>query len=383
MKALIKLNFAAGLFFAATTIEFARTESPLLLLVNIAFLVGFCVLGVINLASIVTLWNRHGVGALAPFGSFAAAVVIWFFGGRYGTDLVLRGTPSRPDSFLRGGTREELTLMANQLIGNGFKEILLFPGKPTDVRMIAGRQQKDVRPEVLAALRRFGFQTVYVDDVQGIVQFSYNHLRHWYDYTWAKNGLSEQRFMPPTISEVDIDTWGQLIKIAKEGTSEKKQRDCEPGIAYFYLRDSLGKETLDRIAAYPSSSTISDQEKDLVLSALNKHVGVSSALAEHPQITYEQTSWLGQTEVTLNISGGSIGHGFWVVTLLKQLLSEGVITYAPDGRHLRIKTNLTNTERNQVEWLHVGLMNFIYSNFLEKRPHPFTKDLGGNWYFNE
>jgi hypothetical protein len=181
--------------------------------------------------------------------------------------------------------------------------------------------------------------------------------------------------MPAAITEVDIEDWGTLIRIAKFGT--KQTGGCS--LVYPYLRDVLGVETLNRIKDYRSINDISDEEKALVLSAFNRQRLASSGLTEDSAITYDSGDRL--SGVPLHIAGTKISEGFWVVSLLRELLSERVLTFAPDGRHLKIKADLTEKERLRVEWLHVGLMNFIYGNLLDKRPHPFARDLGGNWYF--
>jgi hypothetical protein len=383
MRALVKLNLVAGVLFAAAQISFARTGDAILLSVNIAFLIGFFVLGVIDLVCIFTLWKRHRTGAFLPTMSYVLAAAIWLIGGGYGTRLALYGTPSEPDSFLRGETRTELTEIGQHLLGNGFKTISLFPGHPSEVHMIVDRPSRDVAPEIISKLQKYGFQRVQVDDFQQTVEFDYNHLRTWHDYIWAKNGLSRPYTTLPIITAADIAGWQALITITKEGRTRGKPNTCDPGIGYFYLKDALGEEMVNRIGGYRSSAEITDAEKEQVMSALNKQVLASSALAEQPQITYEQTLWLGRTEMELHISGGAINDGFWVVRLLKNLLLRGVVSFAPDGRHLKIKADLTDAERHQVEWLHVGIMRFVYSNLLEKEPFLFSRELGSNWCFEE
>jgi hypothetical protein len=360
---------------ALATIAFRKSGPSLLLLADMGFFLGIPALALANFISIFILWKKHHWRALTPLGSFALSAVLCFYATRYGTELVLRGTPSQPDSFFNDQTRSELTKIAEQLVGNGFREIRVFPSEQPRIIMIAGHERKDVPSEILTTLRRYGFQMVDIDDPQQIVQFSYNPLRHWYDYTWAKNGLSEPYSMPTALTEVDVEDWKALIEIAREGDPWHKKQ-AEPGNAYFYLRNALGEEAINRIGRYRSSNEISNEEKSNVLSALNKQVLTSSALAEGLETTYTQTSGLCRCSC-------SISDEFWVVALLKRLLLEGVLTQASDGQHLKIKANLTDKERIQVEWFHIGLMNFMYGNLVQKRPHPFTLDLGNNWYFSQ
>lgn len=382
-KRLVILNLLAGILLAVTQVSFVRTGDAGLLLPYMAFLVGFLVLGVTDLVAVFTLWKRHRMGAFLPVMSYVVALGFWLIGGKYGSRLALYGTPSEPDSFLRGGTRTELTGIANQLLGNGLKRIAQFPGQRPQVDMIVGRKEYNVPSEILSKLRNYRFQAVEIDDFQETVEFNYNHLRTWHDYIWARNGLSKPYTTAPVITAVDIAGWQALIDIAKEGDPKRRPNECGPGIGYFYLKDNLGEDTVSRIGHYHASSEITDLEKQMVMSALNKQVLVSGALIEQPEMTYGSDTWGGQTRTGLYISTEFINDGFWVVKLLKQLLSEGVVTLAPDGRHLRIKSDLTETERHQVEWLHVGIMRFLYSNLLEKQPLLFSEELGDNWYFEE
>jgi hypothetical protein len=363
-----------GILLAAGTVAFQKSGSLLVLLMNMGLLFGLLILGVGSFVAVFVLWKKHHLRALVPLGSFAGAVLIFVFGGRYGTDIVLRRSPARPDSFFQGQTRKDLTQIAERLVGNGFKEIVTFPSEPTKVHMIAGHPVEDVPPDIQATLRRYGFQMTYVDNRCNIVEFSCSHLRTWHDYIWSKSGLSEPDSMPATITDVDIEDWEELIRIANQGTTCSGGVSFYPNIVYPYLNEVLGEKMLDRVKGYRSADEISDEEKNLVLSALNKHRLASSGLAEYPEITYEQSSGL-------HIGNCSLHGDFWVVALLKRLLSEGVLTPAPDCQHLKIKPNLTDKERLQVEWFHVRLMNFIYRNLLEKRQYPFERDLGSNWYY--
>jgi hypothetical protein len=77
-----------------------------------------------------------------------------------------------------------------------------------------------------------------------------------------------------------------------------------------------------------------------------------------------------------------MGGSFWVVRLAYKLLSEGVLTYAPDNVHLRLAESIPPSDRNRVAWLHFGLMEELYPNVLHKAapfcsgpssvPLPFT-----------
>lgn len=339
----------------------------------------FGVLALFNVASIFVLWKRHHLRAFLPLGTLAFSVVASFLVAGFGTRFVLRNTPNQPDSFFNNQTKAELTDTAGHLVGNGFKEIILQPDKPAEVRMIAGRQRKEIDPKILAVLSKYGFVRANIDDRQEIVMFSYYHLRTSFDYIWAKNGLSEPDLMPSTITEVDIEDWTELIRIAKHSEGSGA---FYPSIVYPYLNEALGSEMLNQFGNSSSTNRFTEENKNAVLTALNKQRLASNALAEQPDITYGSWQWGGEARSGLCIANTQINDGFWVTTLLKQLLSDGVLTLAPDGHHLKIKANLTDKQRLQVEWFHIGIMNFVYGNLLEKRQYPFQKKLGDNWYFN-
>jgi hypothetical protein len=370
MKVLITFNFVIGILFAGITVASEKWES--LFLLGLFPFLGFGVLALFNIASIFVLWKRHHLRALIPLGTLALSVAASFLIAGFGANLILRNTPTRPDSFFKNQTKAELTDAAEHLVGNGFKEIILQPGKPAEVHMIAGRQRKEIDPRILAVLSKYGFARASIDDRQEIAMFSYYHFRTSSDYIWAKNGLSEPDLMPSTITEVDIEDWTELTRIAKHSEGSGA---FYPSIVYPYLNEALGSELLNQFRNSDSTNTFTDENKNAVLAALNKHRLASIALVESPPITYEPTNGL-------YICDSSINHGFWVTKLLGRLLSQGVLTYAPDGHHLKIKADLTERQRLQVEWLHIGIMNFVYGNLLEKRQYPFQKKLGDNWYFN-
>jgi hypothetical protein len=236
--------------------------------------------------------------------------------------------------------------------------------------MLAGHQTKDVDPRILATLRKYRFIRTDVDDCQGIVTFGHYHLRRWDDYIWAKNGLTEPTSMPSTITESDIEDWTDL---RRAGTNQGISR---------HLNITVGPDILDRLQTGANSDVV-EETRSTVLTALNQQRLAASRLVEVPEITYEEWRGYFQKETGLHIDGIYISDSFWEGRLLKQLLSEGVLTLATDGRHLKIKPDLTDKQRLQTEWLHVGIMNHAYGNLLAKRQYQFQKELGDNWYFNQ
>ena len=367
MKILITLNFVIGVLLTASMIVFEKYEGAGLL-TGIFLLPCFLVLALVNVVVILLLWKKKRLRAFVPIGTYIIAAAMFLFGTNWGTKLVLNGTPCKPESFFNDQTRLELTQAAQ--------------------RLVAEHQRNNFSPEIVATAQKHSLKPTFIDDSQQIVVFGYYHLRHWYEYIWTKNGLTDPYSMPATITMANIEDWNEFKRIAKQGdtaTLDERQRMVfEPSIVFPFLKDSLGAEFLDRVRnASFRIADFSDKDKHAILEALNKQRLASSDLVENSQITYEAWQRNGQTEIGLHISKDYISDSFWVGRLLKQLLSEGVLTLAPDGRHLKIKADMTDKQRLQIEWLHVGIMNLAYGNLLEKRQYVFRKDLGSNWYFND
>ena len=202
-----------------------------------------------------------------------------------------------------------------------------------------------------------------VDDTQSLVTFNYYHMRAWYRYTYTTNKEIPLGIRPPTITEGDIEDWSELIRIAKQGdhaTADEASRIvfC-PNIVYPYLTQTLGQAQMDSLKGYSSGQDISAEQKRLVLNTLNRQWLPSSHLVENPDITYESSDHM------LHL-GGCRMDGFWVVFLIKNLLSDGILVYAGDNSHLKIRETLSPSEQNRIAWAHVGLMNFLYGNLFKK-----------------
>jgi hypothetical protein len=367
MKILITLNFAIGVLLTISIVVFEKYEL-IGLLSGIFLLPGFLVLALVNVGAIFFLWRKKHLRAFVPIWTYVIAAALFLLGTNLGTKLILNGTPCDPKSFFNDQTRLELTQAAQQLV--------------------AEHQREDFSPGILAIAQKHSLKPTFVDDSQQIVVFGYYHLRHWFEYVWAKNGLTEPYSMPAAITMADIEDWREFKRIVKQGDTatlaERHRMVFEPSIVFPLLKDSLGAEFLDRVRNDSSSiDDFTDKDKNAILVALNKQRLASSLLVENSQITYEEWHWHWQTEIGLHIGKDFISDSFWVGQLLKQLLSEGVLTLAPDSRHLKVKADLTDKQRLQIEWLHVGIMNFAYGNLLDKRQYVFRKDLGSNWYFND
>jgi hypothetical protein len=223
-----------------------------------------------------------------------------------------------------------------------------------------------------------------VDDSLSLVVFSHFHGRTWYYYLYSTKELLPLYSRPVRFSAVDIGDWHELIRIIKQGphasAAQRRKIGFSPEIVYDYLRANLGEGVLEEIRTYTSERQITPEQRALVLSALNKQRQASSRLVEHPMITFVAPS---PGRASLQLGGGcGIGNGFWVSSLIKELLDKGILLYADDGRHLKIKKDISQEESRAVEWVHVGLMNLLYGNLVYKHERNYSKSLGNGWYLN-
>jgi hypothetical protein len=381
MKYLIGLNFVVTVFLMVATIAVARFEFSIFLLAGSVLILALIALALANFVAIFVLWRRYRFRAFYPAITFVLSALLSFFGASIGSKLMLKGTPSYPDSFLKEKTKVELENIASCLLNQSFKDIITYPFFPTEIHMISGHQQKEVPPDIQKTLRHYRFQRTFIDDSLSLVKFSHCYRRTWYDYIYTTNEFLPLYSRPLKITEVDIEDWSELIRIAKQGdhaTEEEKRRiGFTPTIVYPFFKQELGQEFLQSIANYISPEEITAHQKELVLSALNRQRLASSRLIEHSRITFKK----GRSVSYLYYDETGMG-GFWPSWLFINLLDEGVLVYADDGCHLKIKENLSREEQLKIEWLHIGLMNFLYGNLLDKREHHYDKVLGDGWYLN-
>jgi hypothetical protein len=204
MRALILINLAAGILVTAAEIGFAASESTILMLVVcVGWYIAFPGLLVANLVGVFRLWQRQRWGSLLPIGSFALAVAVNVLGSDYGRELVLRGTVSRPATFLNTQTRQDLADIADRLLGHGIYIINTFPGERTQVLMETEQTKQEIPPEIVASLRRYGFIRTTIDDQRTTVQFRSWRFRKGYEYIYAKDGFKGLRDgMQPSVQNL-------------------------------------------------------------------------------------------------------------------------------------------------------------------------------------
>lgn len=371
-RLLIKLNLALGALLLVALIA-----SPLLPIARLAttpLVLAFAALFFANFGGVlVLLLKQHRLRSFLPLVIYCSIAPFVLVGAIVADASPWSGTPSDPNSFLTAETRRNLEHIARQLLGKSFKDISIHPSAPAQVSMVEGHFRKEIPPEISDQLRRYGFRRVHVDDSLSLVVFSHAHGRTWTEYLYSPKELLPLYGRPVSFSASDIGDWYELERIIEQGphaTAEQRSR-----IAYEYLRDNLGEGILEDI----DSEQVTPDLRDRVLAALNKQLQASSRLVEHPMITFVDPS---PDRGNLRLGGCRIGNDFWVSLLIKELLGKGVLLYADDGRHLKIKKDLSQEESRAVEWVHVGLMRFIYGNFIDKREHRYSESLGDGWYLN-
>ena len=289
-------------------------------------------------------------------------------------------TPAYPDAFMRGAVRQDLTHLANRLFGLPYRSIATPPDRPTVATMSPGQPIASVPTEIDSALRRHGFQYTSIKASDSVAVLVSIHGRTAYRYIYSARPLGPPYTEPSALAEGDFSEWAELQRIARFGldSSECARNHIvfEPTIVYPYLQQALGDSQLAAIASKPNPDEITPFERLAVLMALNEQRLSRSRLVEHPAITYDSASRFG-----LALGPRRLSHAFWSVRLLDTLLASQVIYFAADHRHLRIHDTLSDENHRRVEWLHLGLMDFLYGNLLEKPDPGYDTDLGGGWYF--
>lgn len=291
-----------------------------------------------------------------------------------------------PKNFFNEKTKNELTVIADKLL----KSPNLESSK-----------------EITTILDKYALKLFNIDVYENVVEFGYPHRRTWYVYIYARNGLKKIYSVPPVITEQDIRNWGELVDIVKRGNdySESGRHSIVfvPEIVYPFLEGNLNQRLLNKLKEFPSrdedykdletldksysnhnrlvGDKLNPEEKLCVIETLNKHRLLSSRLVENPNIQYVQ-----ETDTKRTIEFGSftkLGSVFQVEIHLQKLIEKGIIKIIDKEGHLRIKSDLTDEEIREVEWLNVEIMNFIYGNLIDKKQYfsDSKERLTNRWYF--
>ena len=354
MKSLLILNVVLPMLAAAATIATTLNDRALFLCL-MAFVVVMLGLGIVNLVAPLLLWKRHGPKALVPLLSLILVGALSGATATYGSRAVLSGTPASPDTFIQGTAQRELEVAAHDLLSG--------------VR--TGRAG--------TTLTKYGLRAD-VDSTRRVVSFKHYRMRTWYEYLFAPDGLRPVYSTPPRLTEDDFVNWGTLRQIAEQAAPETQRSRStlafEPAIAVPLMRRALGDSLLLDLRRRAAPRPITAADKALVIAAVNAECSVASRLIENRAISYEGDP------LALHIGPHSISHGFWVSSLLKELVKQGVVRRAPDHRHLVLRDSLTVEEQGRVAWLQVGLLNFICGELLNAHDYAFERQLQPHWYFH-
>jgi hypothetical protein len=307
-------------------------------------------LSIVNLVAPVLLWKRHGIRSLIPAATLVLAglVGVWVAGA--GERVILSRTPLSA-TFLRGKTQQELESVGYKLLARG------DPGRTS------------------ATLENFEF-TTDVDTAGRVVTFSHYRIRTWTNYYFAPYGLPGPLTTDARITAQDIPDWGALRRIARYAASGRTrgahQFGFEASIGMPIVREALGDSLLSLSDAPPKPITASMKLR--LIAALNERCSADSRLIEHPSIVFDGSP------PTLCVELMRVPDGWRLSQLLKQLMADGVVKIDSDGRHFVLAGHLTGNQRNRVEWLHAGILEFAFSDLLKPHEYNYDRRVGDHWY---
>lgn len=374
-SALMLLDALLTPFFEIVEFLFAIVE--FILIITTPFLLA------VNIASAKKYWHQYKALSLVPVALLVVGVALFVPMARLGVILSEFDTPFHPMSYFSENREQEMTELAEALldypineIREGYDSIEIFTNDNTHYRNM------DFVP-IEEKLKNSDFQFARVDYVQKIVRLYSRKNRTWCNYTYARNGLGYPfTTMPCTITDADILDWNELIIIACVGNSDSYNRSCLSFLltmAYPLLEKGIDEELRDKLSYIDNTDSLLPHERQKIIDMLNKLRLASSRLIEDSRIRYG--IFKGSSGLTLKLDYASIGEDSWITKLLRELINKGVITLADNEGHMKIKQNLSDAEELSIEWLHAGILNVIYGNFLGKDTYTFVTILSDNWYY--
>ena len=238
-------------------------------------------------------------------------------------------------------------------------------------------------------MKRYGLVEADMDDAQGIVQFLFCNNRLNCEYIWSKPDLTAQDALSSTIFDEQIH-WNTLTAIIRhfqggESTNRPPETSrVRADFPFMQLKAMLGDDLVIRLAATEPGQLVGEADRKAVLAVLNRQRMPASRLLENPSVTYENWGTHGFKKEALCLNGtkyrGGL-DGYWEADQVKKVMDAGLVTYAADGRHLKIKEGLSPQQSYEVEWAQVGIMSLAYGEVLSKRQFPKLKALGDHWYY--
>jgi len=309
----------------------------------------------------------------------------------YGTKFVWWNTPFQPDTFLTGQRRADLTAAAMALNGKGYSGIANegLNIVALSIEMLDGHPRRKVDQQVINTMKRYGLVEADMDDAQGIVQFLFCNNRLNCEYIWSKPDLTISDGLSSTIFDEQVQ-WNALTEIIRHfqgGESTNRPAETSRVTADFpfpQLKAMLGDDLVIRLAATEPGQLVGEADRKAVLAALNRQRMPASRLLENPSVTYENWGTHGFKKEALCLNDNQYRgglDGYWEADQVKKVMDAGLVTYAADGRHLKIKEGLNKQQSYEVEWAQVGIMSLAYGEVLSKRQFPKLKALGDHWYY--
>jgi hypothetical protein len=167
MKILIASNFAVGFFLCLVFIIDEKFEY--LDLLGILLLPSFLLMFFVNLGFAVKSWKQRRYFSLVPISTYVMAFILFVCVTRAGANLMLKGTPCRPESFFDETKKSELTQIAIQIL----KDEPAHKPLPAVVGWVG---------------KKYSLSLGDVDTNHQIVTFGYYHQRMWFEYIFSENG---------------------------------------------------------------------------------------------------------------------------------------------------------------------------------------------------
>lgn len=382
----------AGVFLVITF--FICSIFPILILIDMLSFFLWLILMLISFVYIFQIWRKYKFLSFIPPAILLICFFIAFYAGRVGYAIGAYKKPCSPDSFFNEKNRQELTIIAEELLQSPAEE---------DIKTTKKK------------LKEYGLVVMTVNTCEDVVEFGYARTRTWFLYIYSKKELPEIYNGEPVITECDILQWGELVSIIKTENDQSKYKregiSFEPEIVYPFLAEHLDKKFIDKLASLPAqesldsymrrhfnplrfaetldkwhkeydklvTSKLNKEERLKVIEVLNKHCHTSNKLIENDNIRLlkEQRPYVGR---------GTLEFCNYIQLrsrFLDQLISDGVVRIKDEEGHLEVKLNLTDEEKRSITWLQIELMDFCYGNLIAKTQYSSTgkTKLADNWYF--
>jgi len=119
------------------------------------------------------------------------------------------------------------------------------------------------------------------------------------------------------------------------------------------------------------------RRQNCYLEVLKKHLLVSNKLIEDQSIRYQRERGLIIGDSTVSYLADDTAK------YVKELIEKGVLIVVDSEGHMKIKSDLSNKQVREIEWIHIEIMSNLYPNLFFKKQHfsDNKKRLSNNWYY--